>query len=303
MEKVAVIMSVYNGELYIREQIDSILNQKGIQLVLFIRDDGSDDSTVKIIEKYSQEYENIVFWNKEDRKNLGVKKSFFSLLKEVCERYKDINYYAFSDQDDYWKENKLIAAIKQRVQGKKWLYYSNKTIVDESLNILQEENLKYYGDYFEIFWGALASGCTMVFNRELAECVLNARKEIQLLHDSQFYRVAKSVGASVIFDKNSYILYRQHGKNVCGIDVIKPTHYRWSSLLNPPQRFISNLATDLYQAYYPDLSKEAKYYLELMMNYVDTPYARFKLIFDKQAMRRGFFLYIIWVGKLLLKRI
>ncbi len=303
MDKVAIIMSVYNGEYYIKEQIESILNQKNVHITLFIRDDGSKDSTARIVEEYSENYENVIFWNKNSIQNIGIKKSFFMLLKDVCEKYKNINYFAFSDQDDYWKEDKIAAAMNQKVIGKKWLYYSNKTVVDENLNLLKEENIKYYGDLFEVFWGSLAFGCTMVFNRELAECVLHERKDLNLMHDSQFFRVAKLVDASVIFDSNSHILYRQHGNNVCGISTAKPTHYRWSSLLNPPQRFISNLATDLYQAYYPDLSKEAKYYLELMMNYVDTPYARFKLIFDKQAMRRGFFLYIIWVGKLLLKRI
>lgn len=302
MDKVAVVMSVYNGECYIKEQISSILNQKGIQIILFIRDDGSRDSTAKIVGEYSDNYENIIFLNQNNIQNIGIKKSFFTLLREVCEKYNDINYFAFSDQDDYWKEDKIMAAMNQKVIGKKWLYYSNKTVVDENLNLLKEENIKCYGDLSEAFWGSLASGCTMVFNRELAECVLNGRKELNLLHDSQFFRVAKLVDACVVFDRNSYILYRQHGNNVCGIRTVKPTHYRWNSLFKPPQRFISSLAIDLYQAYYPDLSHEAKYYLELMMNYADTPSARWKLMLDKQARRRGIVLYSIWVGKLLLKR-
>jgi len=302
MDKVAVIMSVYNGERYIKEQINSILNQKDIQIVLFIRDDGSRDSSARIVEEYSENYENVIFMNKNNIQNVGVKKSFFTLLKEVCKKYKDIKYFAFSDQDDYWKEDKIIAAMKQKVIGKKWLYYSNKTVVDENLNVLKEECIKCYGDLFEIFWGSLAFGCTMVFNRELAECVLNGRKELNLMHDSQFFRVAKLVDARVVFDRNSHIFYRQHGNNVCGISTARPTHYRWSNLFKPPQRFISSLAIDLYQAYYPDLSNEAKYYLELMMKYVDTPGARLKLMLDKQARRRGMILYSIWVGKLLLKR-
>ena len=74
MEKVAVIMSTYNGERFIREQIDSILAQEGVEPLLVIRDDGSTDGTTRIIEEYSERCGNVVFQNRGEKKNLGVKR-------------------------------------------------------------------------------------------------------------------------------------------------------------------------------------------------------------------------------------
>ena len=94
--QVAVLMSTYNGEKYIRDQIDSILSQIKVNVTLFIRDDGSTDSTVKIITQYTEKYSNIKFWVGE---NIGVGNSFMQLLYSLTDEF---DYYAFSDQDDIW---------------------------------------------------------------------------------------------------------------------------------------------------------------------------------------------------------
>lgn len=104
MLKVNILMSTYNGEKYIEEQIQSILNQEEVIIKLYIRDDGSTDNTVKIIESFNKE--NIVLFK---MSNIGWKKSFLELTKLV--EYHDDEYYAFSDQDDVWKKNKISIAI------------------------------------------------------------------------------------------------------------------------------------------------------------------------------------------------
>ena len=78
MDKVAVLMSTYNGETYLEEQINSILKQKNIDVELIIRDDGSTDNTVAIIEEYMDIYDNITFFK---GNNKGYANSFLSLLK------------------------------------------------------------------------------------------------------------------------------------------------------------------------------------------------------------------------------
>ena len=93
--KVAVLMSSYNGEKYIRPQIDSILAQEGnFELSLFVRDDGSTDKTQAILQEYAQKRK--LTWYTGN--NLGPARSFMDLLKKC----KGFNYYAFADQDDYW---------------------------------------------------------------------------------------------------------------------------------------------------------------------------------------------------------
>ena len=104
METINVLMSCYNGEKYFDEQIASILNQKTTRKIeLYIRDDGSKDSTKEVLRKY-EAYENIHINLAE---NTGVVKSFIDLLS-YCE---EADYYAFADQDDIWFEDKLEKAM------------------------------------------------------------------------------------------------------------------------------------------------------------------------------------------------
>ena len=111
VENVAVIMSTYNGERYIREQIESILNQKKVSVLLFIRDDGSKDNTRKIIKEYCTNYRNVIWIDELKKENLGVRDSFLRSLTFVYKNYPDIHYFSFSDQDDYWMEDKLFEGV------------------------------------------------------------------------------------------------------------------------------------------------------------------------------------------------
>ena len=101
--KIAVLMSSYNGEKYIEEQIESIIEQENVVVDLFIRDDGSTDKTKEIITRFQSEniHINLDY-------NIGVVKSFFELIK-TADGY---DYYALCDQDDVWDKDKLYVAIK-----------------------------------------------------------------------------------------------------------------------------------------------------------------------------------------------
>lgn len=103
-KSVQVVMSTYNGEKYLKEQIDSILSQEGVDVRLYIRDDGSSDRTTDILASY-QEHKNVKI---EKGNNLGFAKSFLTALDECDEA----DYYAFSDQDDVWEKDKLSTAIE-----------------------------------------------------------------------------------------------------------------------------------------------------------------------------------------------
>lgn len=108
-KSVQVVMSTYNGEKYLKEQIDSILSQEGVDVRLYIRDDGSSDRTTDILASY-QEHKNVKI---EKGNNLGFAKSFLTALDECDEA----DYYAFSDQDDVWEKDKLSTAIFNRETG------------------------------------------------------------------------------------------------------------------------------------------------------------------------------------------
>lgn len=209
MKTIAVMMSTYNGEKYICEQIDSILQQKGVKVILVIRDDGSVDSTVTIIKNYLPN-ENILFYQE---KNIGASKSFVELLFLAPEA----DYYAFSDQDDVWNKDKLLIAVKaiEKKESMPALYHGLAGKVDKDLKSL--ENKPYMP--VQTFPGALltsATGCTMVFNNSLMSLLRKQKPNNISMHDAWVYRVCYAFDGYVFYDTQSHLKYRQHDNNVSG---------------------------------------------------------------------------------------
>lgn len=217
MYRVCVMMSTYNGENYLIEQIESILEQEGVEVSLFVRDDGSKDSTVDILSAYQKEGKVHLYI---DNCNLGPAISFMKLLYEST----DYDYYAFADQDDVWHKEKLLVAISmiEKYKDIPSLYCSNQWLFREGKveRLRFEQNLNH--GIVQAICGNVFSGCTMVFNWKLAsilkqkenhpsEAVLKSR-----MHDTWVIAVAECVG-KVIYDNNSYINYRIHSNNTVGI--------------------------------------------------------------------------------------
>ena len=138
MNTVMVIISSYNGEKYIREQIESIIRQSGIRTKIFVRDDGSTDATIEILKKMQDNYDELIISQGE---NIGWEQSFILALKSAP----DAEYYAFCDQDDIWMPDKLIngvSKIREREKlssDKAILYHCNKLSVDEDLKPLPHQ--------------------------------------------------------------------------------------------------------------------------------------------------------------------
>lgn len=214
MDTIAVLMSTYNGERFLREQIDSILGQQGdIRVCLLVRDDGSSDRTQAILEEYRLSGK--LEWYTGG--NLGPAHSFLDLLK----RYPDYEYYAFADQDDFWMPNKLLFGVKAlkkiEVPG---LYCANAELVDENLNSLGRNVYRAIPrtDFFTLMCSGGLLGCSMVFNNKLASLVCNEEMPGKIvLHDFYLAALCSAVGGEIIFDKCSHMKYRQHGNNVVGV--------------------------------------------------------------------------------------
>lgn len=107
MYNVVVIISSYNGEKHIQKQLDSICKQKNVNISIYIRDDHSLDRTIKVIEKYKEKNRKVPIYIEQGEDNLGYAKSFWTALKNAPEA----DYYAFADQDDIWKPEKLQKSI------------------------------------------------------------------------------------------------------------------------------------------------------------------------------------------------
>lgn len=213
MKKIAVLMSTYNGEKYLREQLDSILNQKNVEVSILIRDDGSTDSTIYLLDAYKNKYRNISWYN---GKNIRTAKSFIDLIINAP---KDVDYYAFSDQDDVWIEDKLSRAVdllEELDSSYPRLYCSNYQLVDNQLHYLPDNNHVSTETFGAALVSSCCTGCTTVFDKKLKEFLSIEIPNYILMHDDWAHKVCLAVGGSVFYDKEKHILYRQHGNNVDG---------------------------------------------------------------------------------------
>lgn len=212
MYTISVLMSTYNGGRYLRQQIDSILQQEGVEVHLLVRDDGSTDNTLDILKSYAQKGQ--LKWYQGE--NLKSARSFLRLLKdsEKCD------YYAFADQDDYWEVEKLRVAV-ERLQDYKEdtyaLYLAQPQAADPNLNPLPTTQFKPLNTFGESLVYRFAMGCTMVMNNKLRDVIISYEQQYPCMHDLWTYTIAHAIGAKVIWDDTPHTLNRQHGNNVVGL--------------------------------------------------------------------------------------
>jgi glycosyltransferase involved in cell wall biosynthesis len=209
---VAILMATYNGARFIQEQIDSILNQQGVDVHFYISDDGSSDSTLDIINEYFKNYPDQ--FKKLFQTNFKhPARNFLSILPKISQDY---DYYAFSDQDDVWMESKLQAAIKKISEG--YGLYCGRT---ENTN----KNLQSHG-YSPLFSfppsfknaivQSIAGANTMVFNQEIFNLIKDSFNYQVPMHDWWTYLLATFVGHQVYYDSIPKVFYRQHSNNFNG---------------------------------------------------------------------------------------
>ena len=217
MEKVDILLATYNGEKYLREQIDSILNQSYKDFRLLISDDCSNDLTRSILEEYKNKDSRIEVFFQEN--NLGVVKNFEFLLGKV-----EAKYYMFSDQDDIWKENKIEKSLSKIEEGFD-LVYSDLEVVDENLNVIYEsywklkgiyDKIKKYNNFNSLYLNNFVTGCTMISRKELINKFLplpNTSKYV--LHDYWISLILSQDGR-ISYIEEPLIKYRQHKNNKVG---------------------------------------------------------------------------------------
>lgn len=218
--KVVVLLSTYNGEQYIEEQLRSIVKQNNFKDIdVIIRDDGSKDSTVDILKKYAKKYSNIKFLV---GKNIGLVPSFFYLLR-YSYNY-NYEYYAFCDQDDYWMPDKIDVALNKLQYGGigkvPLLYGSCSWLVDSALKMegrmtTQKENrpISLYNAVIQ----NICPGHTQVLNKLLVKIILDHTKSLKNIYSQDLWiiTVASAMG-KVIFDNTPHVLYRMHVNNQLG---------------------------------------------------------------------------------------
>lgn len=210
MERVLVLLSTYNGEKYIDEQLKSIFQQKNVEVYVLARDDGSQDKTVEILKTWEKK-EKLKWYTGE---NLKPARSFLNLISMA----KDYDYYALSDQDDYWLPDKIETAVCALKQNQASLYYSPTTLVDGKLNRINQ--ISYPKEDFDFYQSVMYnhfSGCTMVFDERLRNVIARETPDTIIMHDWWIILLCKAIGMRTVYGKESKILYRQHGNNSVGL--------------------------------------------------------------------------------------
>jgi len=215
-EHIAVLLCTYNGEKFIREQLNSILNQSYQNFTIYISDDGSSDMTLDVIFSYKKylDSEKIKIINGPKR---GYGNNFISNLKKHID---DANFFCYCDQDDIWDINKLEHAltILLKYGNEPALYCSITNLIAEDGGFIGKSHYKHITPSFRnALCQSIAGGNTMVFNKKAGLLLNYIPDEMQISsHDWITYLVIASAGGIIYYDRESYINYRQHNKNLVG---------------------------------------------------------------------------------------
>lgn len=214
MKNVLVLMATYNGEKYLREQLESLFAQKDVRISVLVRDDGSGDGTCDILQQY-QDAGKLTWYTGE---HLNVQKGFFDLMKHAAAL--NAEYIAFCDQDDVWDPDKLKTAVDsicQYGQEIPALYYCGQRLVDGEMNFLADHILNEKRSLTTRFVLSDFAGCTGVFNGKLLQEVMDFEPEYMLMHDTWILKVCLCLGGAVVVDPQPHMSYRQHGGNTVGL--------------------------------------------------------------------------------------
>lgn len=219
-DKIEILLATYNGERYIGEQIESIINQDYENWVVRACDDASTDRTYEILKEYQEKFPDKFVIEKREKGSGSAKLNFFHLIKQsTC------SYVMCCDQDDVWLPNKISLTMQEMKKceeaGGPILVHTDLKVVDEKLQVLGESfsahsNLRKAFGYRDVLIQNHVTGCTMMMNRALVE-LLSVKMDYEhiLMHDWLAAIVATAFG-KVGFVDCPTMLYRQHAINSVG---------------------------------------------------------------------------------------
>lgn len=223
MSTVTVVMSTYNGEKYVAEQIDSILASTYQDFEIMISDDGSKDATLSIIKEYEAKMPDKIHVNQNER-NLGY---ILNFLQGICKTSSD--YIMFCDQDDVWKPNKIEITLNKlkQIEAKSGKdlpisVFTDAIVVNQKLDVIQNSFFQaghlnpYNTDLSHMLMENKLIGCTVMMNAATRKILQEHSLPTHArLHDWWIAIVTAALGKATFLNEGT-ILYRQHGNNIVG---------------------------------------------------------------------------------------
>jgi glycosyltransferase involved in cell wall biosynthesis len=284
-KKIQILLSTYNGERYLREQLDSFISQENFsEIKVLIRDDGSTDSTLKILSEYENKYGFEIIRGE----NLGLNASMQMLVEA---RDRGCDFFAFSDQDDVWFNGKVkrgVTLLSEKDDGRPALYVSTSTITDSELNpkghtFIPKKPLTFYNAMIQ----NVCPGHAQICNAALADILEKNFSHDMMVYDYWTYLLASATG-NVYFDKTETAYYRQHENNAIGygtsrFKVLKARIARIKtrkSILNAKQLYaLCEVAHDIIPREY---LKESESFFKCQRSF----FTRLKYFFISKAYRQ-----------------
>ena len=222
-KKIAILLATYNGARFLKEQLESLFRQSCDDFRLYVRDDGSTDDTLKIVDEFVQKFADRISVVDDGAAHSGAAQSFMRLLESV-----DADYYMFCDQDDVWHQDKVEKTLTrmQEVEaqvgdGTPVVVSTDLRVVDENLNVLAESfNADLKIDVFRkhpqmLCVRHVVTGCAMMLNRAARTASL-PMSPIATMHDEWVALCTQFKGGKVVMMDEATIDYRQHSSNTLG---------------------------------------------------------------------------------------
>ncbi len=255
---VTIIMAVYNGEAYLKKQLDSIQCQTDHRWRIIARDDGSSDKSVEILKEFAASTDNEVLIYTNDTSSGSAKNNFAKLINDALD--KDAKYIMFSDQDDIWKKNKIkLSMDKMKKFEAKYgkdtpiLVHGDAEIVNNDMKVISGSMLKYsdirrYPSLMQLLVQNNVTGCTMLINKALCSGIAKAVDSPDIImHDYLAAIYAKVFGKTVFIDR-PLVSYRQHHNNSVGAKANKTPLYLIKRLLQGKDNYKEEMQNSQMQA-------------------------------------------------------
>ena len=276
MAEITILMATYNGERFLRQQLDSIFAQTEGNFLLVVSDDCSTDGTAAILREYKQRFPGKMRLFIRRTPSGGAAENFFSMLSALRKGVfgKPSPYIMLADQDDVWLPEKTantlgkLRELEERFgSGTPLLVHGDLTLVDEEEQVISESMFRYQklvGEPIDLPLQLIqnsVTGCTVMFNRALLS-KLRRIPEYAVMHDWWLGLIAAAFG-HIGFLETPYILYRQHGsntegaKNYTGVSSLARLAGNRSRIRHSLKRTYRQ-AADFYRIYKNELNPEER---------------------------------------------
>lgn len=217
---VAILLATYNGEKFLPQVLDSILNQTFQNFKIFVHDDGSTDGTVELLAKYAERHPQ-KFVILEFPPMLSPKSNFLALMKNV-----NSELYMFADQDDIWNEEKIMTLVgeykKKEDLSKPILFFSDMDVIDSNSRLIASSFYRYCNlnptikELNQVIAQNMIPGCTMMFNKKLRDEAIKFTNESSIIHHDWWITCVAAATGKIQFVDKKLLQYRLHANNVVG---------------------------------------------------------------------------------------